>query len=118
MNTLEYWFKVKIANTMLEGLCCIIFLIGGAGLYVFADGNAIAQMLAKMAVVSSLVYFAVLFSYMHYSLQSLEIDAKPFERRTDSERQVQFYVAKVSTAKMLVALVSLLFLLTAVIYGL
>ena len=118
MNTQDFWFRMKIANTVLEVLSALVFLLVAYATYVLTSGDVVAQALAKIAIVIELGYFLTLFMWLYYSLKSVEIDAKPFAERSDSDKQTQFFVDKLGMVKLLVATLGLVMLLAAIGYGL
>lgn len=118
MSVLEFWYRMKIANTVLEVLASLVFLVGGFVTYTMCEGDNVAQVLAKLSILVSLAYFIALFVWLYFSLRSVEVDAMPREKRTDQDRLTQFFVEKLGIAKMLVATLSLVLLLAAIGYGL
>lgn len=113
MNFLDYWFKMKVTTVIVEVLAVAIMLAFGGWLYGVDPTNKVGILLAKGAILTTLGYTGLVIWYLTLTLSSIEIDSKPVDRRTDGDKQLQFFVSKIATVKLLVALVALLFLTLA-----
>jgi hypothetical protein len=118
MNYLDYWFRLKIANIITEVLSVAMVIYLTTWVYGATGVDDILSLwLVKATLVLCCLYLGTVVWSVMVTLGSLEVDAKPHDKRTDKDKQLQYFVGIVNIIKTAVAVMCIAALLITVCFA-